>query len=259
MTDFFSHFFTKSAEESQALEYEQGKKIAQAAAQTKGLKNFIWSTLPDTNAISKGTNIVPHYQGKAEVDNYIHAELAETLLPKTTFLFLTAYVDNFAYPPFQPFYLESIDKYIVLQTQEKSTLTPLLGDAQVNTGPYVLAIVKSGDLAIHGRTVLASLGIETYEKVVKTLDKHLDKEVIYTKVDFATYDAIFPKWGVEIGLNTVYLERYPGLIAWASSGNTGLAPLLPEDLGLVIGKDLETWDSAMERMEWKAKFGPVSK
>ncbi|KAJ5238960.1 hscarg dehydrogenase protein [Penicillium chermesinum] len=258
MTDFFIHFFTKSAEEAQAIESEQGKKIAQAAARTQGLKSFIWSTLPDTKAISGGTAIVPHFQSKADVDNYIREELADTLLPKTTFLYLASFIDNFYYPPFQPIYAGAIDKYVYIQPQDKATLTPLLGDAQVNTGPYVLAIVKHADLTKGGKTVLASLGFETYEDVSKSLSKHLEKELVFAKVDFPTYESIFPKWGAELGLNMLYFERCPGESGWGSSGNTGVKPLLLQDLGLTIGKEIETWESGMQRMDWKTKFGPYA-
>lgn len=258
MTDFFAHFFTKSAEEAQSLEYEQGKKIALAASQTPNLKNFIWSTLPDTKANSGGAIIVPHFQGKADVDHFIRKELTDTLFPKTTFLYVTNYVDNFLYPPFQPVYMPALDKYLLLQPHNKSSQLPLLGDAQVNTGPFVLGIVKNSELA-KGRTVLGTLGFETAEYVAKSLAKQLEKEVVYTKVDLETFESVFPKWGTEIGSNLVYFDHIKGPAGWGSSGNKDVDPLLPADLGLEIGKDLETWDAGMARMEWKAKFAGSQK
>src|SRR6202162_4774882 len=41
------------------------------AAKDAGVKHFIWSTLPDVEAISRGKLHVPHFTGKAEVDRMV--------------------------------------------------------------------------------------------------------------------------------------------------------------------------------------------
>lgn len=79
--------------------------------------------------------------------------------------------------------------------------------------------------------------------------------MIYTKVDIDTYEEIFPQWGTEMGLMLKALEEVSGESLWGSSGDSSVKPLLVEDLGLTIGKDLETWETAMERMDWKTRFG----
>lgn len=154
--------------------------------------------------------------------------------------------------------MPALDKYLLLQPHNKSSQLPLLGDAQVNTGPFVLGIVKHSELA-KGRTVLGTLGFETAEYVAKSLATQLEKEVVYTKVDMETFESVFPKWGTEIGSNLVYFDLIKGPDGWGSSGNKDVDPLLPADLGLEIGKDLETWDAGMARMEWKAKFAGSQK
>jgi uncharacterized protein YbjT (DUF2867 family) len=41
------------------------------AAKDAGVKHFVWSTLPDVEAISKGKFDVPHFTGKAKVDRIV--------------------------------------------------------------------------------------------------------------------------------------------------------------------------------------------
>lgn len=53
-----------------ADELVQGKTAIQAAKDT-GVKHFIWSTLPNVEKISEGAFDVPHFTGKAKVDDLV--------------------------------------------------------------------------------------------------------------------------------------------------------------------------------------------
>lgn len=53
-----------------ADEIAQGK-IAIQAAKDAGVSHFIWSTLPDVEKISNGKFEVPHFTGKAKVDEFV--------------------------------------------------------------------------------------------------------------------------------------------------------------------------------------------
>ena len=51
-------------------EFEQGRNLVHAAKET-GIQHFIWSTLPDYQALSGGKYTVPHFTSKAQVDTEV--------------------------------------------------------------------------------------------------------------------------------------------------------------------------------------------
>ena len=51
-------------------EFKQGKNLVRAAKDA-GIQHFIWSTLPDYEALSGGNYRVPHFTSKARVDNEV--------------------------------------------------------------------------------------------------------------------------------------------------------------------------------------------
>src|SRR6476660_8080807 len=63
-------FLVTNFREAGADELKQAT-AAVCAAKDAGVKHFIWSTLPDAEAISKGKLHVPHFTGKAKVDRIV--------------------------------------------------------------------------------------------------------------------------------------------------------------------------------------------
>lgn len=89
------------------IEYEQGVKMADAAAATPTLEHYIWSTLPSAEVATGEKIRVPHADYKARVDKYIKEKLPD-LAKKTTFFWMGFYATNLAYfPPFTPTYMVS--------------------------------------------------------------------------------------------------------------------------------------------------------
>src|SRR6266550_3391442 len=62
------------------------------AAKEAGVKHFIWSTLPDVEAISGGKLHVPHFTGKAKVDSVVR----EARFPSHTFVIAPFYFQTLA-------------------------------------------------------------------------------------------------------------------------------------------------------------------
>jgi uncharacterized protein YbjT (DUF2867 family) len=63
-------FLVTNFQEHGADELKQAT-AAVHAARDAGVKHFVWSTLPDVEAISKGKFHVPHFTGKAKVDRIV--------------------------------------------------------------------------------------------------------------------------------------------------------------------------------------------
>src|ERR1700704_2932265 len=61
------------------------------AAKDAGVKHFIWSTLPDVEAISGGKFHVSHFTGKAKIDRIVK----EAGFPHHTFVIAPGYYQNF--------------------------------------------------------------------------------------------------------------------------------------------------------------------
>jgi uncharacterized protein YbjT (DUF2867 family) len=75
--------------EEGADEVEQAT-AAVRAAKDAGVKHFIWSTLPDVEAISGGKFHVPHFTGKAKIDLIVK----DAGFPKHTFVIAPMYYQN---------------------------------------------------------------------------------------------------------------------------------------------------------------------
>lgn len=101
VTDFWVPFMSSSASavDVQDLETTQGRNIVDAASGISTLEHFVWSTLPLASKISGGKTGVPHFDGKAVVDDYI---MGSPLKDKTTFLFVAFYTTNFNMKAFMP-------------------------------------------------------------------------------------------------------------------------------------------------------------
>src|SRR5450432_1095535 len=71
-------------------EFKQATAAVRAAKEA-GVKHFIWSTLPDVEAISGGRFDVPHFTGKAKIDRIVK----EAGFPHHTFVIAPGYYQNF--------------------------------------------------------------------------------------------------------------------------------------------------------------------
>src|SRR6202521_3189690 len=83
-------FLVTNAGEKGTDELKQAT-AAVRAAKDAGVKHFVWSTLPNVEAISGGKFNVPHFTGKAKIDRIVK----EAGFPHHTFVIAPGYYQNF--------------------------------------------------------------------------------------------------------------------------------------------------------------------
>ncbi len=83
-------FLVTNFRETGTDEFKQAT-AAVRAAKDAGVKHFVWSTLPNVEAISGGKFDVPHFTGKAKIDRIVK----EAGFPHHTFVIAPGYYQNF--------------------------------------------------------------------------------------------------------------------------------------------------------------------
>lgn len=99
VTDFWERFRQGPSDSSVTMEQdsEYGVNLARVAAGLASLMHHIWSTAPYSARLTNGKLLVPHFDGKARVDEFIRTELRDSLYRKTTFLWVSFYTRNLLY------------------------------------------------------------------------------------------------------------------------------------------------------------------
>ncbi|KAM0311558.1 hypothetical protein ACHAO8_007061 [Botrytis cinerea] len=240
VTDFFAPFATKDAEETVIIESTRGINCAEAASKTTTLEHYIWSTLPDNQKISNGKCSVPHFESKTKVDAYIRQDKA--LLAKTTFFFVTYYATNMLMPMFKPTLFKTTGKHVQLLPVAEDTPITTLGATSINAGIYVLAILQQPQLTLPGRTVLAETETRTARDVLKLWSEVSGIPAEYVSISLDHYDALWPKWGREVGLMLQFWD-YARENSWISED----AVIKKEDLGIA---GLVGMKEAFSEIDW---------
>ena len=224
MTDFFEPFAKFGPDVAVDVEVAQGKNLANAAAKTSSLKHYIWSTLPNGKALSGGKHIIPHFEGKNQIDTHIKQN--PELLAKTTFLWNTYYASNLTFPMFTPNLLKTSGKYVWLLPTPASTAITILGDPTTNVGPFVSAILRRPELTLPAKFVYAPTEQMTHGEILDAWSRATGKETEYVEVSIDIFDRLWPMWGKEMG---TMLKMWEDLKenSWG-----GEALITKEDLGI---------------------------
>ncbi|ATZ56217.1 hypothetical protein BCIN_13g00660 [Botrytis cinerea B05.10] len=240
VTDFFAPFATKDVEETVIIESTHGINCARAASKTTTLEHYIWSTLPDSQKISGGKFSVPHFESKNKVDRFIRQDKA--LLAKTTFFFITYYASNIFLPMLAPTLLKTAGKYVQLLPVGEDIPIATIGAATFNIGIFALAILQQPQLTLPSRTVLAEVETLTTKDLLKIWSEVSGIPAQYVSISLEHYEALWPKWGTELGLMLQFWDY-----ARENSWNAEDVVIKKEDLGIT---GLVGTKEAFGEMDW---------
>src|ERR1700720_868618 len=154
------------------------------AAKDAGVKHFIWSTLPDVEAISGGKFHVPHFTGKAKVDRVVK----EAGFPHHTFVIA-------------PFFYQNLVGALAPQQQEDGTLgwaLPIdptvrgihMGDIR-ELCPIVAGAFAHPDEAGNGEYLPLVGDFMSFNEIVDTLNRQ-GHEFSFKQVPTEAFATFFP-------------------------------------------------------------------
>src|SRR5467141_1669822 len=159
--------------------------VAVRAAEDAGVKHFVWSTLPDVEAISGGNFNVPHFTGKAKVDRIVK----EAGFANHTFVIA-------------PFYYQNLVGALAPQKQTDGSMTwalPLdptvrsihMGDI-TELGDIVAGAFAHPDQAGHGEYLPLVGDFMSFNEIVGTLNRQGHK-FSFKQVPKDVFAALFPE------------------------------------------------------------------
>jgi uncharacterized protein YbjT (DUF2867 family) len=181
-----------------ADEVSQGK-IAIEAAKTAGVKHFVWSTLPNVEEISKGKYDVPHFTGKAKVDDLVKMAGFEHY--------------TFVQPPF---YFQNFTGQLAAQQQQDGSLgwtLPIdpskrvihMGDI-ADLGKVVAGVFLHPEKAGKGGYVSLATGVFSFNDVLGVF-KANGKDYSFKEVPTEVFSGFFKGAG-EIAQMLAYFEAH---------------------------------------------------
>ncbi|OJD38690.1 family transcriptional regulator [Diplodia corticola] len=200
-----------------SVEVTQGKNVADAAADA-GVQHLIFSTLLNVTKLTAGRlGHVPHFDGKADIADYIRHE---TNVPATFYL-PGYFMSNFAQM------LQKADdgkSYTLAFPVGKDAPFPLVDIAE-DTGKFVKAIIKNRDRLL-GASVFGAADYYSPERILAELEEVTGKEATYVRVSPEQYKGALPDFMAEEMLeNHLFIEE-PGY--YGGAGLEGSLAILEE-------------------------------
>jgi len=154
------------------------------AAKDAGIKHFVWSTLPDVEAISGGKFNVPHFTGKAKVDRIVK----EAGFANHTFVIA-------------PFYYQNLIGVLAPQKQADGSVSWALPLDPTVRGIHMGDIAELGDIVAgafahpdqvgHGEYLPLAGDFMSFGEIVDTLNRQ-GHNFSYTQVPKEVFAGLFP-------------------------------------------------------------------
>lgn len=98
-------------------------------------------------------------------------------------------------------------------------------------------------MTLGGKYVFTNVETLTFEEILKKWSKVTGKPSEIVQISVETYNTLWPKWGLEFGINLVLLERFPDTF-WGPHAVVGKEEL-EIDESLLIGTE-----QCFREMDW---------
>lgn len=230
VTDFWAHL-------SKAREIQQGKNIFEAA-KSAGVKHLVFSSLGNVSKLSAGRHTqVEHFDGKAEVQEYIEAHKGADML--------ASYYQPAMYVPFLKQLVKPIEgtPTLALPFPDENIPWPLI-EPRRDGGKYVLGLFEAGPAA-DGQAVQGVSFWTTPRKLVDQLGEYLGKEVKFQPIPGSVFGSFLPE---AIRTDLVDMMEWIGEDSYYGAGSD--KKQAESDKFLVENADLIDWPT------WVKENGP---
>ncbi|OMP88419.1 NmrA-like family domain-containing protein 1 [Diplodia seriata] len=187
------------------VEVSQGKNVADAAKEA-GVEHLIFSSLLNVTKETNGRlKHVPHFDGKADIEEYIR----QSGTPATFYL-PGYYMSNYA----QMLQKGEDGSYTLAYPVSKDAKFPLCDIAE-DTGKFVKAIIKNRSRLL-GARVYGAADYYTPERILAELEEVTGKKTNYVQVSSEAYKGFLPDFMAEEMLENHLFVEDPGYYAGAS-------------------------------------------
>lgn len=161
-----------------------GKAMIDAAV-TSGVPYIIFSTLPSTADATNGKVVVPQFDVKKEIEDYIR-----TLPVRSAFLSPSGFLTNFLGHPAYQIREEGDGTYYLPGAVSPGTRHPLV-NIDKDFGKYVCKILKNPD-EMSGKVFSVGSENPTMAEICEIISKGTGKTVKYKQIPNEEYEALLP-------------------------------------------------------------------
>ncbi|KAL5343423.1 hypothetical protein BJX70DRAFT_354128 [Aspergillus crustosus] len=222
---------TPTFTENSNLELTQGKNVADAAKQA-GVQHLIFSSLLNVTEATNGRlKNVPHFDHKAEVEQYIRASGVPA-----SFVLPGYFMSN--YTSMGMIRKGENDVFTLAYPVGEGAEFPLI-DIDTDLGKYVAAALKNPSKTL-GSQILAATDYYTSTRILKEFEEVTGNKTRFVQVDNDTYKSFMPGYlGLEMLENHLFVEE-PGYYNGRSLQES-------QDLLAEAGYKPATWKDFLEQ------------
>lgn len=197
VTDFWSYM-------NKDTEVQQGKAVADAS-KAAGVKHLVWSGLPHvTNLTNVQLKHVSHFDGKAEVTEYIESIKGSDMA--ATYFMPAYYLSNLV-GVIKPAGEGQFAMTLPFGDGDK-TQVPVI-DISEDTGTYVAAILAADSATVNGKSFQGVSSWTTPNEIVQTLSQVTGKQLKYNDIDAEKWSGFLPrKVSAELKENMLLVRDY---------------------------------------------------